>query len=233
MRMVLRTRARLSATTAHSPGSPIRKELGGSEALRAEGIANLLALRGDPPKDVSMVPPETARANGSFGYASDVVRFVRALPGCSRDEVSIAVAGYPEKHPEAASFEEDLAHLQEKVEAGADLVITQLFFDGANFLAFAARARAIGIRVPIVPGILPITNVAQVRRFTSMCGAKIPPDLEARLAMTGEDNEAAFHLGVAMQGCRNSCRGRPGNHFYFLNRARSVEAILADFGCAE
>lgn len=205
-------------------------------ALRAAGIVNFLALRGDPPRDKKVPPPEVRRRSGGFGYAADVVRFIRALPGCGPDEVSIAVAGYPEVHPEAESAEKDLERLVEKVEAGADLVITQLFFRASDFLTFADRARRAGVRVPIVPGVMPVTKLSQVRRFTEMCGATIPGELEAplvRAAEQGDDSDAVFEVGVAW--ATTMCRellaaGVPGIHFYTLNKSPATGEILARLG---
>ena len=199
--------------------------------LRAGGIVNLLALRGDAPKDAPVASPEARRAAGGFAYAEDLLRHLRARSDCARGTVGIAVAGYPEKHPEAASYEAGLDHLASKVAAGADLVLTQLFFDVGGFLRFRDDVRRAGVRVPIVPGILPITNAAQVRRFTSLCGAKIPAWLSARLDAVGEDATAAFDLGVEV-GTKMLkelfAAGVPGVHFYTLNKSASVDGILSN-----
>lgn len=208
--------------------------------LRAKGIANFLALRGDPPKDRTVPDAETRRAQGGFGYAADLVRFLRSLPGFSREEVSIAVAGYPEVHPEAESAEADLARLAEKVEAGADLVVTQLFFRVEDFLDFAARARRAGVRVPIVPGLMPVTHYGQLRRFTEMCGATIPDELRARLEEAaradGEDGPAVRAVGVewtAAMARELLAAGVPGIHFYTLNKSTATEEVLDRLGvCA-
>ncbi|HAH06405.1 MAG TPA: methylenetetrahydrofolate reductase [NAD(P)H] [Elusimicrobia bacterium] len=191
------------------------------ESFRRLGIENVVALRGDHPKEGPLLPPERRE----LPYAADLVRFIRA-----RGDFSIAVAGYPEKHPEAPSMEEDLRRLQEKVEAGAEWVITQLFFDNAHYLDFVARARALGVRVPIVPGIMPITSYAQTRKFTQMCGTAIPERILADLAPIAADREkvVAYGIDYAFRQCRELLdRGAPGIHFYTLNRSHSTTAILS------
>ena len=188
--------------------------------LKAKGIENIVALRGDAPKDGSAPPPELRE----LPYAVDLVRLVRATGG-----FAVAVAGYPEKHPEAPSPEADLARLKEKVQAGGDWVITQLFFDNSEYFSFVARARAAGIAVPIVPGIMPVTSAQQTRRFTQMCGSRIPEELSERLAACGEDKEAVVSVGVewALRQCRGLLEGgAPGIHFYTLNRSHSTAQVL-------
>ena len=188
--------------------------------LKAKGIENIVALRGDAPKDGSAPPPELRE----LPYAVDLVRLVRATGG-----FAVAVAGYPEKHPEAPSPESDLARLKEKVQAGGDWVITQLFFDNSEYFSFVARARAAGIAVPIVPGIMPVTSAQQTRRFTQMCGSRIPEELSERLAACGEDKEAVVSVGVewALRQCRGLLEGgAPGIHFYTLNRSHSTAQVL-------
>ena len=188
--------------------------------LTAGGIENVLPLRGDPPKgETSFSRPE-----GGFGYASELVEFVRANYG-----FCMAGACYPEKHPEAADAEQDLANVQRKVDAGVDFLITQLFFDNADYFAFVERARAVGIQVPIIAGIMPITNLNQVKRFTAMCGSSIPQDLLARLERTGGDTDQVAAIGVehATEQCRELLeRGAPGIHFYTLNRSPATVTIL-------
>jgi methylenetetrahydrofolate reductase (NADPH) len=139
------------------------------------------------------------------------------------------VAGYPETHQEAMSPEADLAHLKRKVEAGADVVITQLFYDNRDFFAFRRRYQQAGIRVPLVPGILPIINFAQIQRITTLCGAKLPPALVAELEAKRDDPEAELEIGVAhaIRQCRELIEaGVPGLHFYVLNRATAPARIL-------
>ena len=146
----------------------------------------------------------------------------------AHDCFSIAVAGFPEVHPRAESRETDLRYLKKKVDAGADAVITQLFFDNDDYYRYVEDVRRVGVDVPIVPGVLPIQSTAQTRRFTAMCASKIPPRLEPMLAKVENDNEAAIQLGIdyATEQCEGLIRfGVPGIHFYSLNKSRSVMAI--------
>jgi methylenetetrahydrofolate reductase (NADPH) len=192
--------------------------VGGFKSL---GIENVVALRGDHPKEGPVLPPERRE----LPYAADLVRFIRGL-----GDYSIAAAGYPEKHPEASTAEEDLRHLKEKVEAGAEWIITQLFFDNADYFDFVARARSAGILCPIVPGIMPITSYAQTRKFTQMCGTKIPERILADLAPVSADREKVTAYGVehAFRQCRALLDGgAPGIHFYTLNKSHSTTAILS------
>jgi methylenetetrahydrofolate reductase (NADPH) len=188
--------------------------------LRENGIDNVLALRGDPPKGAATFE----QTQGGFAHASELVPFVRAHGG-----FGIAAACYPEKHPEAESFEVDLDNLVTKVRGGVDFLVTQLFFDNADYFAFVDRARARGITCPIVPGIMPITNLSQVKRFADLCGAKLPGALLARLEATNGDLEAVAAIGVehAIAQCRDLVtRGAPGIHFYTLNRSPATKRIL-------
>lgn len=192
------------------------------DRLRDEGIENVLALRGDPPRDQAAFRP----APDGFRYAAQLVAFIRSrgYPFC------VGGAGYPEGHPEAPDPETDLLHLKEKVEAGLDFVITQLFFDNRDYFHFVERSRAIGIDVPIIPGIMPVTNVAQIERFTTLCGARIPEELHRRLTAVRDDNAAVEAIGVdhATRQCRELLdRGAPGIHFYTLNRSPATRAILS------
>jgi len=183
-------------------------------------IRYLVALRGDKPKDAP-----TPAAVPELTHAIDLVKLVRARGG-----FKMGVAGYPEKHPESPSKEEDLRRFAEKVAAGGDWGITQLFFDAADYLDFVARARAAGVRVPIVPGIMPVTGYAQLKRFTSLCGARIPAELDARLAKVQDDAAAVAQIGVewATKQCRALLDAKaPGIHFYTLNRSHSTAEILA------
>jgi methylenetetrahydrofolate reductase (NADPH) len=192
------------------------------DRLRSEGIENVLPLRGDPPKGEAGF---VRTANG-FGYAQELVRFIRsrAYPFC------LGGAGYPEGHVDCRDLDRDLEHLRQKVASGVDFLITQLFFDNSDYFRFVSRARTVGIRVPIVAGIMPITNVAQIQRFTQMCGAKIPPRLEERLIAVQNDEEAVRAIGIehATQQCRELLRGgAPGIHFYTLNQSPATAAIVA------
>jgi methylenetetrahydrofolate reductase (NADPH) len=198
-----------------------REELGAVlDQLASDGIDNVIALRGDPPRGAT----EFVRPEGGFAYGAELLAFIRA-----RYEFCIAAACYPEGHPEAQDLQTDLANLKRKVEAGADFLVTQLFFDNADYFAFVERARAAGIDVPIVAGIMPITNLSQIKRFTAMCGAHIPAWLLAKLEAAGSDSEAVRAVGVehATAQCRELvARGAPGIHFYTLNRSTATREIL-------
>ena len=194
------------------------------ERLKEKRIENLIALSGDPPQGVADWKPHP----DGFRHSIELVQEALAY-GC----FSIAVAGFPEVHPRAKSREEDLRYLKEKVDAGADVIITQLFFDNDHFFRFADDLRRLGVKVPIVPGILPVLSTAQVRRFTALCGSKIPAHLEERLGRVDGDDEAAVDLGIeyATEQCRALLdAGVPGIHFYSLNKARSVQAIFTNLG---
>ncbi len=148
-----------------------------------------------------------------------------------RYDFAVGGAGYPEGHPESRDIEEDLRHLRTKMEAGAQFIITQLFFEPEMYFTFVERARAIGVNVPIVPGIMPVTNVGQIERFTSMCGASIPARLRERLERVRDDDEAVTEVGIewAAAQCRALLRGgAPGIHFYTLNRSHSAQRIFAE-----
>jgi methylenetetrahydrofolate reductase (NADPH) len=200
-------------------GSPAEELAETLDALAREGLENVLALRGDPPKDA----PDFRPAPGGFAHADELVGFIR-----SRWRFCIGGACYPETHPEAASPAADLAHLRRKVDAGAEFLITQLFFDPDHYFAFVARARAAGIGVPIVPGIMPVISAHNARRMAGLCGAAIPAALEARLAAAGDDEAATLEVGVAWatEQCRTLlARGAPGLHFYTLNRSPAARRV--------
>ena len=190
------------------------------ETLVSGGIENILALRGDPPGGAKRFEPTP----GGFAHGAELAAFIRG-----RWDVCIVGAAYPEKHPEAPDREADLRHLAEKVAAGAQVLITQLFFDPDDYFAFVRRAREIGITTPIVPGIMPVTNVGQIERFTSMCGATIPASLRDLLQSVRDDDVAVTAVGIewATDMCRRLlARGAPGLHFYTLNRSRSTQEIV-------
>ena len=192
------------------------------DTLVAAGVENILALRGDPPRGEAVF----VRAEKGFAYASELVAFIRELGA----PVCLGGACYPEVHPEARDAESDLARLKTKVDAGLDFLVTQLFFSNEDYFRFVDRARAIGITVPIVPGIMPVTNFTQVKRFTEMCGAQIPAELERELAAVSDspDALAAVGIGWATDQCRELlARGAPGLHFYTLNRSTATRAIHA------
>jgi methylenetetrahydrofolate reductase (NADPH) len=191
------------------------------EAFAKDGIENVMCLRGDPPKGAERFEA----VPGGLSHASELVAHVKASwPFC------IGVAGYPEAHPESPDRYTDLLHLKAKVDAGAAFVVTQLFFDNSHYLEFVAQARRLGITVPIVPGIMPITSVEQVERFTQMCGASLPDRLRKELALRRDDPQAALEFGVAFATlqCADLLRhGAPGIHFYTLNKSSATRAILA------
>lgn len=189
------------------------------DELVALGIDNVLALRGDPPGGA----PWT-RVEGGLGHADELVALI-----ADGHDLGIGAACFPETHPEAVSPEDDIRRLRAKVDAGAEFLVTQLFFDNAAYFDFVARARAAGIGVPIVPGVLPISDVAQLERITSLCGATIPERLRAELDRRAGDPEAVAQLGVAyaaLQCAELLAAGAPGIHFYTLNRAEPVRSIL-------
>jgi methylenetetrahydrofolate reductase (NADPH) len=189
--------------------------------VEAAGIENILALRGDPPKDASVFEPPP----GGFAYASDLTAMIQR-----NYHFCVGGACYPEKHIEAASFASDLQNCKRKVEAGAEFLITQLFFDNDKYFNFVEQARAIGITVPIVPGVMPITNYEQIQRFTAMCGATIPPKLLAELELRRKEPKAVEELGVAyatLQCTDLLRRGAPGIHFYTLNKSPATRAIVS------
>jgi methylenetetrahydrofolate reductase (NADPH) len=192
-------------------------------AMRQDGIENVLALRGDPPRDQSGWRP----IEGGFTHADELVAFLR-----SHFDFCVGGACYPEKHPEAPSPEADLAHLVRKVAMGAEFLITQLFFEAADFWSFVGRARAAGIEVPIVPGVMPVVSHANLQRMATLSpGTKIPEALEAGLSAAGEDPERALDVGVewATQQCRELLdRGAPGIHFYTLNRSPATRRVHAN-----
>jgi methylenetetrahydrofolate reductase (NADPH) len=191
-------------------------------AARDADIENVVALRGDPPRGDTEFRPVA----GGLRHANELVTLIRA----EFSQFGIAVAGYPETHQEAPSPEADLANLKRKVDCGADVVITQLFYDNDDFFGFRDRCRALGIRVPIVPGLLPVTNFAQIQRITSLCGAKLPAEFIGRLKAAGDDAAAQFAVGVEFatrqtQGLIDA--GVPGIHFYVLNRSEAAAEVLS------
>ena len=192
--------------------------------LRAAGVENVLALRGDPPqgRDVDW---DTA----AFRYAADLVRFVREQDPL----MGLAVAGYPAAHPESATFSADREHTCEKIRAGADFVITQLFFDVREYEDFVRYVRARGITIPVIPGVLPIQSLESVRRILSLCGANIPGKLYLELEAANERGgaEAVKEAGIAF-AVRQIRRllefGAPGIHLYTLNRASTCLRIVEE-----
>jgi len=188
--------------------------------LVQSGIENVVALRGDPPKGEARF---VAHPEG-FRYGSELIQFIRATyPLC------IAAAGYPEGHIESASREADWGHLEEKVKAGADLIITNLFFENRHFFDFEKSMHERGISIPIIPGIMPITNFQQILKFTSICGATIPERVVRDLGAIQHEPEAVRKYGI--EYAKNQCRallahGVPGIHFYTLNKSKATQEII-------
>jgi len=190
------------------------------------GIENILALRGDPPRGQREF---TAAADG-LSFASELVALAREVSSKRGKRLCIGAACYPEGHVECRDPLADLRNLKTKVDAGVDFLITQLFFDNHCYFDFVGRARAAGIEVPIIPGIMPITNVDQVQRFTTLCGAHLPRSLSAALHSRVDDAPAATQLGVAyatLQCAELLRRKAPGIHFYTLNKSPATRAILS------
>ncbi len=185
------------------------------------GIDNVLALRGDPPRgEDDFTPPEDGLAS-----ATELTEFITA-----NHAFTIGGACFPEVHPEADDLASDLAYLKTKVDAGAAFLITQLFFDNTHYFDFVAAAREVGIDVPIIPGVIPISSFGQVARICDMCDASIPPDLDNAMRELGGDEDAEALLGVAYAArqCEELLMGgAPGIHFYALNRAPATRAVLA------
>jgi methylenetetrahydrofolate reductase (NADPH) len=193
------------------------------ESFDDRGIENVLALRGDRPAGQAE-PPE-----GWFPDFKNAVHLIRHIRERFGDTFSIGCAGYPEKHPEAPDFETDLRYLKDKVDVGAEFIITQLYFDNVHYFHFVERARAIGIRVPIIAGIMPVTNVAQIKKFTTMCGATIPPQMLADLEPIQADPEAVVQYGIAWstrQCGELLAEGIDGLHFYTLNKSKASRQIV-------
>jgi methylenetetrahydrofolate reductase (NADPH) len=193
-----------------------------ADKIHAGGFRNIMTLRGDPPKGSTEFQ---ATADG-LRYASELVALLKAR----HPDFCLGVGGYPEKHPEAPSAQMDLASLKRKVDAGADFITTQLFFDNESYYRFVERCRAAGITVPIVPGIMPVLSLKQIQRFTSMCGTSLPATLTRRLEAASEATEIVEAVGIdwALGQIRDLLgHGAPGYHLYILNRAKSALALAA------
>ena len=195
--------------------------------IRALGCNNILALRGDPPAGGEFVPTP-----GGFEFSSQLVKFIREA-----GDFSVGVAGFPEGHVACQEGKHaDWRHLKEKVDAGADFVLTQLFFDNADYFEFRDYvAGELGVKVPLVPGIIPILSATQITKFTRLCGAKIPPPLRVQLDRLGSDDAAAIEFGIeyATRQCEELLQaGAPGLHFYTLNKAHSTVQVVKNLGLA-
>src|SRR3989442_1433849 len=202
-------------------GEPVDRLREILDEIRDAGIENVLALRGDPPRGETEWRPHP----DGLGSSVELIELIS-------DGYDFCVGGacFPEVHPEAPDLDHDLHFAKKKIEAGARFLITQLFFDNQLYFDFVREARAAGIDVPIIPGIIPVTNFAQIKRFTEMCDASIPDDLERELAARSDYPEAVKDVGVAyatMQCADLLARGAPGIHFYTLNRSPATRAILA------
>ena len=198
------------------------------EEARGRGIQNILALRGDPPGGQG----EFHKTDGGFEFSYQLVEHIRQMNG-----FSIGTAGFPEGHIACTGGKRvDWDRLKAKVDCGADFVITQLFFDNRDYFEFRDYMRAAGMSVPIQPGIIPILGAAQIRRFTQMCGARLTPQIEARLTALGDNDEAVREFGIecATAQCRELlAAGVEGIHFYTLNKAHSITRILQNLGMGD
>ena len=192
---------------------------------RDRGVSAIVALRGDPPKGEQTFRPVA----GGLRYAADLVALIRG----EFPDFGILVAGYPETHQEAASAEADLENLKRKCDAGGDVVVTQLFYDNADFFRFRDRCSALGITAPIVPGVMPVTNYAQIRRIASLCKARLPDSFTRPFEAAGDDEAAQFEAGVtfaARQVEELISAGVPGVHFYVLNKSPATVRVLDHVG---
>ena len=193
------------------------------DKLRDTGVENILALRGDPPRGETVFTP----ASDGFRYASELVSFIRK-EGYS---FSLGVAGYPSKHPEAPSLAADLDRLKAKVEAGAEFIVTQLFFDNAEYFRLVEGLHQRGVHVPVQPGIWLITDVRQIERICSLSGVQFPKDLHAKLERARDDKNAMGEIGVefaARQCAELLHNGAPGIHFYAMNKSAPALRVRAD-----
>ncbi len=202
-------------------GSTVDRLRGYLQNAHDRDVDFIVALRGDPPRGET----EFTQIDGGLKYANELVELICA----EFPSFGIAVAGYPETHQEAPSAEADLENLRRKVDAGADVVITQLFYDNADFFRFRERYDKIGISVPLVPGILPVTNLAQIKRITALCGAQLPESFVSELSEREDDTDWQFNVGVQfatkqVQGLIDG--GVPGLHFYVLNKSQATSAVL-------
>ena len=197
------------------------------QRLEEASVENVIALRGDPPRGET----EFVAVEGGFRHASDLISHIR-----DHYPFGIAAACYPEGHTESLDPDTDLEFAKLKVENGAEFLITQLFYDNHDYFKFVDRARAAGINVPIIPGLLPVLSAPQIRRFTTLCGSRIPDDLEAELVKYADDDDGAREMGVeyaTRQAEGLWAAGVPGIHFYVLNRSYSVAKILGNLGLSD
>ena len=190
------------------------------EDINRNNIENIIALRGDPPRgEVGFTAPRDG-----FSHADELVKHIQDFGG-----FGISVAGYPEKHLEAPDIETDMRNLKRKMDAGADMISTQLYYDNRLYYDFVDRCRAIGIHKPVIPGLMPILNVNQIKRITNTCGATIPEELLQQLEEAGDNEERVHEIGIthtANQAIDLLHRGAPGLHFYILNRYFHIAEIM-------
>ena len=193
-----------------------------ADRIHANGFRNIMTLRGDPPKGDTTFTP----APDGLRYASELVTLLKARHA----DFCLGVAGYPEKHPEAATLDSDLDNLKRKIDNGGGFITTQLFFDNTAYYRYVDRCRARGITVPIVPGIMPVLSLKQVQRLTAMCGAALPQKLTTRLEVAAENTDVVELIGIewALTQIRDLlAHGAPGYHLYIMNRAKSALAMAA------
>ena len=209
-------------TCVGSSRSDIDKTL---SQIRNAGITNIVALRGDPPQGSdTFVPPKDG-----FAYANELVSHIRETEPKDAP-FGLAVAGYPEKHIEASTLDFDIQNLKRKVDAGGDIIITQLFYDNKDYFNFVDKIQAAGIQAPVVAGLMPILSANQIQRITSMCGSAIPPDLEAKLKTAIDDDDKAMIIGIDQciaQATELLQKGAPGIHFYVLNKHTHMAEIMS------
>jgi methylenetetrahydrofolate reductase (NADPH) len=208
-------------------GSTVDELRGYLREAAALGVSAIVALRGDPPKGQT----EFRQAEGGLRYAADLVALIRS----EFPEFTILVAGYPETHQEAVSPAADFENLKRKCAAGGDVIVTQLFYDNADFFRFRDRCAALGITTPIVPGVMPVTNYAQIRRIATLCKARLPDEFTRAFEAAGDDEAAQFEAGVefATRQVRELLdAGVPGIHFYVLNKSPATSRVLRDVNLA-
>lgn len=226
----VRLTARLAADTTLTPlghltcvGSTVEQLQGVIASYADAGVLNILALRGDPPQGPGSSWEPTP---GGFDHAEQLVGLVRSL-----GSFSVGVAAFPEGHPESASRDDDARVLARKAKAGASFAITQFFFRVDDYLELVDRTRALGCEIPILPGIMPVTNLGQIQRFAELSGAGVPAELVERFAMLGDDQAAVRELGIELASdlCRDLLdQGAPGLHFYTLNSSTATREIYAN-----
>lgn len=192
------------------------------QSLNKIGIENILALRGDPPPNL---PNYWKTSPWKNRYAGDLVKLIHSYA----PDICLGVAGYPEKHPQATCLDEDILHLKQKIEAGAEYIISQLFFDNQHFFNFLAKCRANGINVPIIPGLMPITSLKQINKFTDTCGATLPSELLKKLDKFAQEPQAIAAIGqeqAIKQSQELLLAGVEGIHYFVMNQAEPISQIL-------